>query len=143
MFVQIAKNRIKQSTIIPRLLTPFGNELQPDRWIFIIGCNNSGTTLLKSILTKHPLIAGFTREGVYLTDRLPFPEQFGWPRMWCQCLDKVRIDAEKVSPSCIMRIKKQWSVWLPRDPRNILDDSQANTPKIIFFEKHFRSALPP
>ena len=82
MFVQIAKNRIKQSTIIPRLLTPFGNELQPDRWIFIIGCNNSGTTLLKSILTKHPLIAGFTREGVYLTDRLPFPEQFGWPRMW-------------------------------------------------------------
>ena len=140
MFIQNAKNRIKQSTIIPRLLTPFGSELQPDRWIFVIGCNNSGTTLLKSILTKHPLISGFTREGVYLTDCLPFPEQFGWSRMWCRCLENVRIDSEKVYPSFIKRIKKQWSIWLPKNPRNILDDSQANTPRLIFFEKHFQPA---
>ena len=52
------------------LLSNFGHEINPERWIFIIGCYNSGTTILASILNRHPSIGGLRTEGAFLTDSL-------------------------------------------------------------------------
>ena len=58
-----------------------GRSLAPDRWVFVVGCYNSGTTLLANLLEAHPAINGLAREGVELTDALRRPELAGWPRM--------------------------------------------------------------
>ena len=66
---------------IQKLIGYLGKELKPERWIFVVGCYKSGTTLLTKILSQHPLIGSMPNEGVAFTDALPYPEQYGWTRM--------------------------------------------------------------
>ena len=53
-------------------------------WIFVIGCYNSGTTLLEQILRQHPSIAGLPNEGQFLTGALVTPKSAGVPRLWAE-----------------------------------------------------------
>jgi len=129
-----------QSRITQKLFLPFGHVLQPDRWIFIVGCYNSGTSLLAKILAQHPLIAGLPNEGIYFTDRLPYPEQFGWARMWVRCLDKVCIDPEQGKPEMINRIKRQWSLVYTGNRTNLLEKSVVNAVRMPFLQAHFQPA---
>lgn len=126
---------------VQSLLLPFGHPLNPDRWIFIVGCYNSGTTLLASMLRKHPMLAGMPNEGAFLTNKLPYPEQQGWPRMWAQCLDYVRISPD--DPGAVERseqIKKHWSLWYPRDSKNLIEKSIANLARMPYLQEHFKPA---
>jgi hypothetical protein len=125
--------------LVQRALLPFGRDLQPQRWIFIVGCYNSGTTLLANILREHPLLTGLPTEGVYLTDALPYPEQFGWPRNWAQCIERVRLDPVADADRA-ERIRRQWSLWVPRDATSIIEKSIANAARLPFLEAHFRPA---
>lgn len=129
-----------QSRITQKLFLPFGNVPQPDRWIFIIGCYNSGTSLLAKILAQHPLIAGLPNEGIYFTDRLPYPEKFGWPRMWMRCLDQVRLKPEDGDLKMINRIKRQWSLVYAGNRANLLEKSVANATRMPFLQAHFQPA---
>ena len=134
-----ALDRALMQPWVHRLLLPLGRELQPQRWIFVIGCYNSGTTLLASILRQHPEIAGLRTEGVYLANDLPYPEAFGWPRMWCQCVDAVHIPVEGEAERAA-RIRRQWSLWYPRGARNLVEKSVANAARMPFLDAHFRPA---
>lgn len=126
-------------TWVQRLLLPLGNNLSPQKWIFVLGSYNSGTTLLANILRQHPNIEGLRTEGVYLTDSLPYPEMFGWPRMWWQCFEDVRIPVRGGSDRA-KRIKRQWSIWFPRGAKNLVEKSVANAARIPFFEAYFQPA---
>jgi len=127
--------------LVHKLLLPFGHDLKPDRWIFVIGCYNSGTTLLASILRKHPEMAGLPNEGAFLTDLLPYPEQKGWPRMWYKCLDHVRVDAGiKDGESKASRIKRQWSFWYPKNARNLVEKTISNAARLPYLNRHFAPA---
>jgi hypothetical protein len=129
-----------QSRFSQKLLLPFAPIPNPDRWIFIVGCYNSGTSLLSKILSEHPRIVGLPDEGIYFTDALPYPEQFGWPRMWTRCLSQVRIDPDRDLKKQVDRIKKQWALaYRPLQP-NLLEKSVANSARIPFLDKHFRPA---
>jgi hypothetical protein len=129
-----------QSRLSQKLLLPFARIPEPERWIFIVGCYNSGTSLLAKILSEHPQIAGLPDEGIYFTDALPYPEQFGWPRMWTQCLNEIRIDPDRDLERQVNRIKKQWALaYRPLQP-NLLENSVANSARIPFLEKYFRPA---
>ncbi len=119
----------------------FGRDLEPRRWIFVIGCYNSGTTLLSRILARHPGIAALPSEGVRLTDGLPRPEEFGWNRMWCQCLDQVRLAGEAGGAQRARRVKRQWSLLYPRSAANLLEKSVANTARIPFLNQFFQPAF--
>jgi len=126
---------------VQRLLLPFGHSLNPDRWIFIVGCYNSGTTLLASMLRKHPMLGGMLNEGAFLTDGLPYPEQQGWPRMWTQCLDHVRISPNELGAAeRAERIKRHWSLWYPKDSKNLIEKSIANLARMPYLQEHFRPA---
>ncbi|MFT5086952.1 MAG: hypothetical protein ACI906_001640 [Candidatus Latescibacterota bacterium] len=139
-FAQITK-RLKQqlmrSYIGQRFAAGYGRVLEPERWIFIIGCYNSGTTLLKDMLAEHPHIGVLAGEGVKFSDALPRPEDFGWQRMWCQCLQQVRLDA--VDTPRATRIKKQWSILYPASP-NLVEKSIANAVQLPFLEAQFSPA---
>ncbi len=135
-----ARDRLLMQPWMLRLLAPFGHDLTPERWIFVLGCYNSGTTLLASILRRHPDLAGLPNEGSFLTDALPYPERFGWPRMWCRCLEQVRLEPGAGSAERARRIKRHWSLWYPRGARNLIEKSIANAARMAFFEAHFSPA---
>lgn len=130
--------RLKQQLMRSRfgqvLGARWGEVLNPQRWIFIIGCYNSGTTLLKDMLGQHPQIGVLAGEGVKFSDALPQPEDFGWQRMWCECADQVRLDPADGERA--ERIKKQWSMLYPPRP-NLLEKSVANALQLPFIERHF------
>lgn len=117
-----------------------GRDLEPRRWIFVIGCYNSGTTLLSRMLARHPAISALPSEGVRLTDGLPRPEEFGWNRMWCRCFDRVRLAEDPKAAQRARRIKRQWSLLYPRRAANLLEKSVANTARIPFLEQFFQPA---
>lgn len=122
------------------ILGKFGRNIKPERWIFVIGSYNSGTTLLASILRNHSLIGGLRTEGAFLTDALPYPEKFGWPRMWCMCLDKIQLKPEPNNAVVADRIKRQWSLWFPRHTPNLVEKTVSNAARIPFLETFFKPA---
>lgn len=117
-----------------------GHDLQPERWIFIVGCYNSGTSLLQKVLGRHPQIGVLPTEGIFLTQSLPYPEQFGWVRMWCECLDQVRLSTGAEHRELAARIKRNWSVWYEGKPANLVEKSISNTARMPFLQAHFQPA---
>lgn len=122
------------------LANRLGTELEPEQWIFIVGCYNSGTTLLHNLLAQHPDVAAFTTEGVELTDQLPRSEHFGWPRMWLACWERMTIPEGPESAERAARIKRQWSRWLPRGRRFVVEKSITNATRMPFLQAHFQPA---
>jgi hypothetical protein len=116
----------------------FAGELHPDQWVFIIGCYNSGTTLLTNLLGAHPSLHALPREGVELTDALPRPEELGWPRMWSQCEQHVCIEPGNGAWRA-RRIKKQWAGYAPR-ANIVVEKSITNVARLGFLAKHFAPA---
>lgn len=129
-----------QSRVSQKLFLPFARIPHPDRWIFVVGCYNSGTSLLAKVLGQHPQIGGLPEEGIYFTDRLPYPEQFGWPRMWTRCLDDVRMHPDTVSSDVVDRIKRQWSLSFTKNRPNLLEKSVSNATRMPFLQAHFKPA---
>ena len=123
-----------------QLLAPLAHELRPDRWIFVVGCYSSGTTLLRDLLGRHQEIDALPSEGVRLTDALPRPEDVGWHRMWCRCLDEIRLSPDPSERDRAARIRRHWSLALPAKPANILEKSIANTARLPFLQAHFGPA---
>jgi len=135
-----AYDRLIMQPIVHKMLLPFGNELEPQKWIFIIGSYNSGTTLLANILRKHKDIGGLPTEGIYLTDSLEYPEKHGWPRMWSQCLDSMLIDNSIDQSKRARTIKKNWSIWYPKDTPCLAEKSIANSVRMPFLDSYFKPA---
>lgn len=133
--------RAGRTSPVQRLLARAGRELAPERWIFVAGCYNSGTTLLKQILGSHPAVADLPAEGVALAADLPRPEEFHWPRMWARCRDRIEIDPR--APEAARRaerIRRCWSWWFRGDGPNMLEKSVANAARLEFLDRHFDDA---
>lgn len=135
----IMKSRLLRRPLGKNLGAAVGREIRPEKWVFIIGCYNSGTTLLNSVLAKHPEIGSLPYEGVALTDQLPMPEQFGWPRLWEACESEMAFPAiDHVQAA--RRVKRQWSLSYPRGCPVLLEKSIANACRIPFLERNFSPA---
>ncbi len=132
--------RLKHTRVAQHLSAYLGRDLQPDRWIFIVGCYNSGTTILARVLGEHPSIGTLPGEGTAYTDVLPAPEDSGWTRMWACCEDDVRLKPRDLAQRDISRIKRQWSMWYPKGTPNLMEKSVANTLRMRFLEAHFAPA---
>ena len=90
---------------LQRLAARLASAAQPTRWVFIIGCYNSGTTLLARLLERHSEIQTLPGEGVVFSDVLTRPEEFGWPRLWFKCQQAMALNdsnparlAERIIP---------------------------------------------
>lgn len=135
------KKKLMQQRPVQRLAAAGGRDLAPRQWVFLLGCYNSGTTLVRDILARHPQIAALPSEGVRLTDALPRPEDFGWPRMWCRCLDGVRLDPEAAGADRrAERARRHWSYFYPPAGEVFLEKSIAHAARLGFMAAHFRPA---
>ena len=109
---------------------------QDKQFIFVVGCYNSGTTLLDNVLASHVQISNLPTEGVSLTPELRSPEEYGWNRMWHMCKEQLEISRLRNEPSA-ERIKKDWSLWFDSKKEFWLEKSIVNGLNIDWLEREF------
>jgi hypothetical protein len=83
------------------------------RWCFIVGCNNSGTSLIHRLLRASPEVSTLGGESQLFTRALPRSNRKGHERVWSEYLDDLilDIDASHVGP----RLVHDW-IYSLRDP---------------------------
>ncbi|QVL47841.1 MAG: sulfotransferase [Thiocapsa sp.] len=105
-------------------------------WLFILGLNNSGTTLLTRVLEQHPMIRSLPHEGQWLTPALPHPPTFGAARTWSSRADIFHwIETDDPSPA--RRIRYDWAHYYPDRPGILLEKSPPNTLRSRWLEANF------
>ncbi|MBA3015906.1 MAG: sulfotransferase [Desulfobulbaceae bacterium] len=109
---------------------------RPDKWLFLVGCYNSGTTLLAEILGRHPDISGLPTEGHFITDQFVKDFEVGLPRMWAGREELFRLTETDDGPDPI-RIKKEWGMRLDLTRPVLLEKSPPNSVRTRWLNQHF------
>jgi len=105
-------------------------------WLFILGVNNSGTTILSKILETHPEIRTLPAEGQHLTSAFPRPDLLGVERLWSSRMDIFRWD-ENYDPRLALRAKKDWAGLYSKDKGILLEKSPPNTVRSLWLQRNF------
>ncbi|MCP4157008.1 MAG: sulfotransferase [bacterium] len=124
-------NKFIRFLYLPFLKIPAGKT-----YIFVLGCYDSGTTLLNEILGHHPEISMLDTEGIYLTPHLKGPESFGWNRMYHKCLPQMEIEENKAA-KIFEEIKKDWGLRHDKSKPFFIEKSVANALWIQWLDKYF------
>lgn len=112
----------------------------PKKWVFIVGCYNSGTTLLSEVLAGHKMIGSLPTEGHFLTDQFPSEYDMGISRMWMSREDLYRLTENDDGPN-IVRLKKEWNMRMKgRSKPVFLEKSPQNGARTRWLQKHFENA---
>ena len=112
---------------------------QPEKWVFIVGCYNSGTTLLAELLSRHPAISALPTEGHFITDEFVKDYDVGLPRMWVGNERLFRLTEEDIGPDAL-RIKREWAMRLDTRKSVFLEKSPPNAARTRWLQKHFENA---
>ncbi|WP_405223860.1 sulfotransferase family protein [Lentisalinibacter sediminis] len=108
-------------------------------WLFLVGCYNSGTTLLAQMLARHPDIASFPTEGHFITNQFVKDFDVGLPRMWSRGEHLFRLTEQDEGPDA-QRIKKEWGMRLDRRKPVFLEKSPPNTARTRWLQSYFAPA---
>ena len=111
---------------------------QPEKWAFLVGCYNSGTTILREVLGAHPSIGTLPREGVVLTDRFPDLQADGWTRMLLRNRAKWEMPRNDI-PARVSRIIHDWSPMWARNASVFLEKSITHSVRMPWLEAAFKS----
>lgn len=111
----------------------------PDKWVFIVGCYNSGTELLMHLLDAHPEISALPDEGQFLTDQLVCDYEIGLPRMWTLREDVFRLSESDRGPDP-NRLKREWMIRLDQSCSVFLEKSPPNMGRARWLQEHFHNA---
>lgn len=111
----------------------------PEKWVFVVGCYNSGTTLLAEVLGAHPLISALPTEGQFLTDQFAADHELGLGRMWVKREDLYRLNEEDPGPDA-HRLKKEWGMRLNTRKPILLEKSPPNAARTRWLQENFENA---
>jgi hypothetical protein len=110
----------------------------PRGFVFVVGCYNSGTTLVQQLLGAHPDLRGLPDEGARLTSVLTRPEDLGWNRVWVECERYLRLEP-KPDPEAVAELLRDWAPWI--SPEHLLvEKSVANTARMPWLGANFPDA---
>lgn len=118
------------------LVRPLFQVKEPENWVFLVGCYNSGTTILREILQAHPQISTLPFEGVRLTSAFPDLEESDWPRMMYHQRDKWPL-SDAGATERVMASKQDWAPWWDKSASVYLEKSIDHTTRIDWLSKHF------
>ena len=130
-------DRLCRMKTFRRVTAPLAPIPRPDRWIFIIGCYNSGTTLLKRILAEHEAITQLPSRGGAYAEELKRAEDCGWTRMWHQCYDELYMSPGPKAGQMARSIQRKWGLVLGSGQDNILEKSIVDAVRIPFLNVYF------
>lgn len=108
-------------------------------WCFVLGVNDSGTTLLTDLLRRHPEVDSLPAEGQHLTRALPHPRRLGVSRTWTRRLDVFRWD-EEAPDECVEAIVFDWLRQFALGSGVLLEKSPPNTVRARWLQRHFAPA---
>lgn len=113
----------------------------PEKWVFIVGCYNSGTTLLHDILAGHNDIGSLPVEGQVCSNQFVSPKSLNLPRLWAAQADKFHIIEDDLPPKIATRLKRQWGHRFNYPKRSILlEKSITNAARIRWLNQQFDNA---
>ena len=108
-----------------------------DFWLFVLGVNNSGTTLITKLLEAHPGIRSLPAEGQLLTDAFPRPDKLGVERLWTARMDLFRwTEEDDIAPA--VQAKRDWLMYHPDRPGILLEKSPPNAIRSRWLQQHFQ-----
>ena len=125
---------------VRKLASTFISDYEPKKWIFLVGCYNSGTTILQKILNAHPSIAGIPREGVRFTNVLSNLEEHGHHMIWSEDFEDF-IEPSLPHQLAYQQIKKDWGIFWRSGCTAFLDKSIANTARINWLNHVFPDSV--
>lgn len=111
-------------------------------WLFLLGVNNSGTTLLEALLGRHDDIAMLPGEGQRLSWALARPNRKGVRRLWTERLEAFRMSPRGGDGLLVCRLKWDWLGLYPADARFrfLMEKSPPNTVRGPWLQHHFSPA---
>jgi hypothetical protein len=114
--------------------------LNDHEWIFIVGCNNSGTTLIHDVLAATGEFSFMAHEGQRYTNVLRRAEKKGHERVWTEYLEELQLN-EVDSTGRRSRLVFDWSLELekPLKPK-ILEKTTANAVRMRWLQRAFPRA---
>jgi hypothetical protein len=119
----------------------FGTLPNPDRWVFIVGCYNSGTTLLHDLLATHSDVGSMPWEGQFYTDQFPLPRALNLPRLWAIQPEHFHLAESDGSEIRVERLKRQWGARFNDPSRRVLiEKSPTNAGRTRWLQRHFENA---
>ena len=109
-------------------------------WCFIVGCNNSGTSLTQQILSRSNAASSFELEGQRYTRALARAVKRGHERVWTEYLDELRL-TEQDALDPFPRLLHDWHLGLgkPLKPL-ILEKTTANIVRMRWLQHAFGNA---
>ncbi len=111
--------------------------LRAHKWCFIVGCNNSGTSLLQDILDSSGLISTFPHEGQRYTSVLARAARRGHERVWSEFIHDLRLTAAD-SLANVPRLLHDWMAELsPPIKEIILEKTTANAVRLKWLQEVF------
>jgi hypothetical protein len=110
------------------------------KWVFIIGCTNSGTTLLHRLLASHPNIASLPGEGQFHTSVLPIPSYHGVGRVWTENLKLFR-NTEADQHLDVIRVIHDWKNYLNNiNASTVLEKTPTNSLRSRWLQSVFKNS---
>lgn len=122
-----------------RMIGPLLPVRLPGKWLFLVGCYNSGTTLLQKVMSSHPAISGLPREGVRFTATLSNLEENGHHMIWDEEY-RAHAEPELADAEAYRRITRDWNIFWRSGADIFLDKSVANTARIGWLDRVFPDA---
>lgn len=109
---------------------------QPSQWVFIVGCYNSGTTLLHQLLAAHPEVGSMPNEGQFYTDQLPRGAQYGLPRLWAMRPEIFRLTESSTPPVNVGKMLREWAWFYNHPARPVLvEKTILNAARTLWLQK--------
>ena len=114
--------------------------LEAHRWIFLVGCNNSGTTLIHDALAATGMFSFMPHEGQRYTNVLQRAQKRGYQRVWSEYLGELQLD-ERHSTDEVPRLLFDWlgELAMPLKPL-ILEKTTANAVRMRWLQRAFPDA---
>lgn len=125
-----------------RLLSEAGRERWIERrlrlgngyWLFILGCNNSGTTVLWKLLADQPGVRSMPHEGQFLSKEIPFGS-----RVFSEELSRFRWTEHHPIPSA--KLRYDWACRMPSGRGGVLlEKSPPHSVRSRWLQSHFQPA---
>jgi len=106
-------------------------------WMFVLGCNNSGTTLLAKLLEEHPGVRYLPKEGQRMTEAIPNCAKLGVGRTFSQRMDVFRW-TEEDDASMVPRLRYDWAALYTPGTGVLFEKSPPNMLRSRWLQKNFQ-----